>query len=50
MTLSSDAHHAEGLGVMELGVAMARLGWAEAEDVANTLPVEELLARLRKRV
>ncbi|MFQ6057965.1 MAG: DNA polymerase/3'-5' exonuclease PolX [Anaerolineae bacterium] len=50
LSLGSDAHHAEGLGIMELGVAMARRGWAEAKDVINTLPVEELLARLRKKV
>ena len=49
LILGSDAHHAGGLGVMELGVAMARRGWAEAKDVANTLSVEELLARLRGR-
>jgi DNA polymerase (family 10) len=47
LTLGNDAHHAEGLGIMGLGVAMARRGWAEAVDVANTLSVEELLARLR---
>jgi len=49
VTLGSDAHRAEGMGSLVFGLAMARRGWAEARDVANALPLEELLARLRKR-
>lgn len=48
LALGSDAHHAEGLGVMRFGVATARRGWAEPANIANTLSCEELLARLRK--
>jgi DNA polymerase (family 10) len=50
LSLGSDAHHAEGLKVLELGVAMARRGWAEARDVVNTLPVDKLLKRLQRRM
>ena len=46
LALGSDAHHAEGLGVMRFGVATARRGWAESSNVANTLSCEQLLARL----
>jgi DNA polymerase (family 10) len=45
LTLGSDAHHAEGLGVMRFGLVTARRGWAEPKNVANTLPCEELMGR-----
>lgn len=48
LALGSDAHHAEGLGVMRFGVATARRGWAESANIANTLSCEELLDRLEK--
>jgi DNA polymerase (family 10) len=48
LSLGSDAHHAEGLGVMRFGVATARRGWAEPAHVANSLSLEELLDRLRQ--
>lgn len=47
VSIGSDAHRAEGMGSLVFGLAMARRGWAEAKDVANTLSLEELLARLR---
>ena len=47
LALGSDAHHAEGLGVMRFGIATARRGWAEPANVANTLSCEELLAKLK---
>jgi DNA polymerase (family 10) len=49
LALGSDAHHAEGLGVMRFGVATARRGWAEPANVANTLSCQELLAMLASR-
>ena len=45
LALGSDAHHADGLGVMRFGIATARRGWAEPANVANTMPCQELLAR-----
>jgi len=49
LALGSDAHHAEGLGVMRFGVVTARRGWAEPNNVANSLTADELLARLKAR-
>jgi len=43
LAINSDAHNAAGLAAMEYGVATARRGWAEARDVVNTLPLDELL-------
>jgi DNA polymerase (family 10) len=48
LALGSDAHHADGLGVMRFGVATARRGWAQPANVANCLSCEELLARLKR--
>jgi DNA polymerase (family 10) len=43
ITCSTDAHSVRGLGNMRLSVATARRGWATADDVLNTLPIERLL-------
>jgi len=42
---STDAHSVRGLENMELAVRTARRGWARADDVLNTSPLEELLLR-----
>ncbi|MDX1607973.1 MAG: DNA polymerase/3'-5' exonuclease PolX [Candidatus Spechtbacterales bacterium] len=47
MVISSDAHSIDGLGVLEYGIAQARRGWAGADDIINTLPVEEFLKMLK---
>jgi len=49
LAIGSDAHHAEGLGVMRFGVVTARRGWAEPANVANALSCAELLAKLKGR-
>ncbi len=43
MTLGTDAHTPSELEFLPLGVAVARRGWLEAADVANTFSVDELL-------
>ncbi|MFH1609392.1 MAG: DNA polymerase/3'-5' exonuclease PolX [Candidatus Bipolaricaulota bacterium] len=48
LALGTDAHVLEHFGFLELGVITARRGWATANQVLNTLPVESLLAA-RKR-
>lgn len=48
LTIDTDAHAPEGLDVMEYGVHTARRGGARAEDVLNTLPLDDLLAWLRR--
>jgi len=49
LAINSDAHNVEGLAVMAYGVATARRGWAEARDVVNTLPLDELLKQLKRK-
>jgi DNA polymerase (family 10) len=44
---STDAHSLRGLGNMRLAVATARRGWATADDVLNTRPLEAVLGRHR---
>ncbi len=48
LALGTDAHVVTHLDFLELGVITARRGWATADQVLNTLPVESLLAA-RKR-
>lgn len=48
MIINTDAHQKEQLNLMEYGVSMARRGWAEKQDIINTLPVEEFLKQLKK--
>ena len=43
LAVDSDAHNAAGLAAMEYGIAIARRGWAEAKDVANSLSLNKLL-------
>lgn len=47
LVISSDAHGAETLDVQRWGVATARRAWLGPADVANTLPLDELLALRR---
>jgi DNA polymerase (family 10) len=42
---STDAHSVAGLGNMELSVATARRGWAQAADVLNSRPWEKIARR-----
>jgi DNA polymerase (family 10) len=44
---STDSHSIRGLANMTLSVATARRGWATAEDVVNTRPLEAVLAGRR---
>jgi len=43
MIINTDSHQKGQLGLMEYGVGQARRGWAEKEDIINTLSVEKLL-------
>lgn len=42
VVISTDAHSADQLELMQYGVITARRGWLEKKDVLNTLPVEAL--------
>lgn len=46
-TISTDAHQPEHLGYLNLGVAIARRGWATKRHVLNTRPATELLKWLK---
>ncbi|MFC1704172.1 DNA polymerase/3'-5' exonuclease PolX [Candidatus Omnitrophota bacterium] len=43
LAIGTDSHSVEHLSMMDLGVAVARRGWLEKKDVANTLTLEELM-------
>lgn len=43
LVISTDSHHTSDLKRMSYGVANAQRGWAGAEDVVNTLPVDEFV-------
>jgi DNA polymerase (family 10) len=41
-SIDTDSHHTDHLNLMEYGVAIARRGWVEPNEVINTLPYHEL--------
>jgi len=45
--IGTDAHALIELEYMDLGVSVARRGWLEKKDVLNTLPLQDLLKKLR---
>jgi DNA polymerase (family 10) len=47
IAISTDAHRDRHLDWMSFGIATARRGWIEPEDVVNTLPLSGLLKWLR---
>jgi DNA polymerase (family 10) len=49
ITISTDAHSTTHLAFMKYGVATARRGWIEKNDVINTQPLEQFLAALRPK-
>ncbi len=49
LSVDSDAHSPEGLQVIHLGIAQARRAWAEADDIINTRPLDDLLSYISER-
>ena len=43
MVINTDSHHKDQLRFIEFGIAQARRGWAEKEDIINTQPLNKLL-------
>jgi DNA polymerase (family 10) len=43
MIIDTDSHHKDQLRFIEFGIAQARRGWAEKEDIINCWPLEKLL-------
>lgn len=48
LAIGTDAHSAAHLSFMKYGVGVARRAWCEARHILNTVPLEELLAVLRR--
>lgn len=46
--VSSDAHSASGLGIVDLGVSVARRGWLEKKDIINTRHLKDFLKLLQQ--
>ncbi|UCD57456.1 MAG: DNA polymerase/3'-5' exonuclease PolX [Candidatus Hydrogenedentota bacterium] len=42
LAIGTDAHHLEHLDMLRLGVAVARRGWLEPQDILNTFPRKKL--------
>jgi DNA polymerase (family X) len=48
MVIDTDAHQLDQMRFIELGIAQARRGWAEEEDIINCWTLEKLLKFLKK--
>jgi DNA polymerase (family 10) len=48
LCIGTDAHTPDQMDFLPLGVAVARRGWLEAGDLANTLDAEDLLRRIER--
>lgn len=47
LVIDSDAHHPVHFAFLMFGIGQARRGWAKESDVLNTLPVDDLLKKLK---
>lgn len=47
LIIDTDAHHPSHLRYLDLGVAIARRGWAEKKDILNARPLKEFLKWLK---
>jgi len=48
MIINTDAHHVEQMRFIEFGIAQARRGWTEKEDIINSWSLEKMLKFLKK--
>jgi DNA polymerase (family 10) len=48
MIINTDAHHVDQMRFIEFGIAQARRGWAEKEDIINSWSLEKMLKFLKK--
>ncbi|MBI4067252.1 hypothetical protein HY407_02620, partial [Candidatus Gottesmanbacteria bacterium] len=48
-TLGTDSHEIKGMDLMPYGVAVARRGWLEADDIWNTKSYNEVLRWLKEK-
>jgi len=47
LAISSDAHSTSHFQYLELGIAQARRGWLEKQDVINAWPIDKMLKMLK---
>jgi DNA polymerase (family 10) len=47
MVINTDSHHKDQMRFIEFGIAQARRGWAEKEDIINCWPLEKLLKAMK---
>ena len=50
LSLGTDAHNKEGLAMMAYGVSVARRGWAQAENIVNTMDFHEIITWMHRRI
>lgn len=48
MSIDSDAHSIGSFSYLDLGVGLARRGWATKEDIINAWPLEKMLGFLKR--
>lgn len=48
LCINTDAHRPRHLAFMKFGVSTAQRGWAQKKDVLNTLPLDQLLNKLKQ--
>ena len=48
LVISTDSHAPEAFRLLDWGVVVARRAWLQADDVLNTLPVNQLRQQLRR--
>lgn len=49
VAINTDAHRAEEFELLRFGVATAQRGWATAENIVNTWPIEDLLRFVKSK-
>lgn len=47
MIINSDSHEVKQMNLIKYGVAVARRGWAEKDDIVNTLPYNKFIKWLK---
>lgn len=48
IAVNTDAHHSDDLELLQYGVATAQRGWAAANDIVNTWPIEKLVQHVNE--
>ena len=48
LVINTDSHNRDSLKNIEFGIATARRGWAEKEDIVNTKPLKEIIKIFKK--